>query len=149
MVIHDQAATGALASWREAVAPCMALILLLDQFPRNMFREDARAFVSDSIARDTAHDALVRGHDEQVPPVHRMFFYLPFEHSEEIADQQRSVELFSHCETYPGSDEVLEYAHRHFRVIERFGRFPHRNAVLGRISTEEEIAFLTENEKGF
>ena len=115
----------------------LAAIILFDQFPRNMFREDARAFASDSLARAITKEALDRGYDQETAKERRHFFYLPLEHSEDLEDQDRSVALFEKL----GSAEYLDYAVKHRDVIVRFGRFPHRNAVLGRASTEEEIAF--------
>ncbi len=117
---------------------CLALVILLDQFPRNLFRGTARAFAADPRARAVARQALERGFDLILPPVMRLFLYLPFEHSEDLADQQRSVILF---ETLDNA-EWLDYAILHRDIIARFGRFPHRNAALGRPSTAEEIAFL-------
>jgi len=116
----------------------LALILLLDQFPRNLFRGTARAFATDGRALAVARQALERGFDAALPPVMRLFVYLPFEHSEDLADQERSVALFRAL----GNAEWLDYAVRHRDIVARFGRFPHRNAALGRPTTAEEAAFL-------
>ena len=116
----------------------LALLILLDQFPRNMFRGAARAFATDPLARAIAAGALLKGFDAQVPPEMRGFFYLPFMHSEDLADQERCVALYQAA----GDADGLKWAQEHADIIRRFGRFPHRNAVLGRASTPEEQAFL-------
>lgn len=140
---YEQAAAGTLATWQHEPCPCLALVILLDQFPRNLFRGSARSFASDRAARDTANYALTQGYDQQVLPVERMFFYLPLEHSENLADQERSVALVRSLHAaHPGFDSTLDYALRHRDVIQRFGRFPHRNKILGRETTPEEAAFL-------
>lgn len=131
---------GELAGWDATPEGALALIILLDQFPRNLFRNDPRAFAHDADALKIADAALARGDDSQIEPALRMFFYLPFEHDETIASQDRSVALF----TALGDAETLKYAEVHRDVIARFGRFPHRNAVLGRETTAEEQAFLDE-----
>jgi len=153
--VVELASSGALDSWMETPRTALALILLTDQFPRNIYRGTARAFASDSLALATCLHGLEVGQDQQLRPLERVFFYLPLEHSETLADQERSVRLFStlfqqtpqaQMETFRG---YLTYALRHRRVIERFGRFPHRNAALGRTSTEEEKRFLLEPGSSF
>lgn len=146
---YEAAVQGQLDGWKNTAEGCLALILVFDQFPRNMFRDSARAFEADGRARALAHHAVEQGFDRTVPPVHRAFFYLPFEHSEDLDDQHRSVGLFRACEPHDGYDSALDYAVRHLEIIERFGRFPHRNAVLGRISTPDEAAFLEQPNSGF
>jgi uncharacterized protein (DUF924 family) len=136
LALHEQAARGELAAWRTEPESALALMLLLDQFPRNAFRGTARMFATDAQARDEADRALAAGLDRQVPPALRVFFYLPFEHSESLADQERSVAL------QQGMSELLPYALEHRDIIQRFGRFPHRNTILGRESSAEELAFL-------
>lgn len=136
--VEHAMAGGLAADLADRPEGCLALALLLDQFPRNLFRGTAQAFAADARARTVARQALERGFDLTLPPVMRIFLYLPFEHSEDPADQQRSVVLF---ETLNNA-EWLDYAIRHRDIIARFGRFPHRNAALGRPSTAEEIAFL-------
>lgn len=136
---------GRLADWLAAPRPALALVLLLDQFPRNLFRDSAEAFASDPAARAAASAALEQGHDQVLPAAARQFFYLPFEHSETLADQDRSVALFAAL----GDAEGYDYAQRHREVIRRFGRFPHRNAVLGRVSTWDETAYLAGQPAGF
>jgi uncharacterized protein (DUF924 family) len=130
--------------WLEAAPECLARIVVLDQFPRNMFRGQPRAFATDALALDAARLALERGYDRGALPVERLFFYLPFEHSESLADQLRACEL-----TRPLGEELYGYALRHKEIIERFGRFPHRNAILGRASTPEEVEFLKQPGSGF
>ena len=115
----------------------LAAVVLFDQFPRNMFRDDARAFATDVLARCVATGGVDRGFDQQVPPERRLFFYMPFEHSEDLKDQERCLRLTGAL----GRPDWTTYAKKHHDVIARFGRFPHRNEVLGRQSTEEEIAF--------
>ena len=147
---HEAAASGALDAWREEPRSNLALVLLLDQFPRNLFRGTPRAFATDARAREVARHALARGLDMTLPPVWRWFLYLPFEHSEEAHDQRLAVALFEMLALYHrDSREPLDYARRHRDVIERFGRFPHRNEALGRPSTPEEERFLQEPGSSF
>jgi uncharacterized protein (DUF924 family) len=123
----------------------LAMVLALDQFPRNIFRGTARAFATDALALAVAKAAIARGLDEQVPAERRVFLYLPFEHSEVLADQQRCIELTATL----GDEEYARYAQLHHDVIARFGRFPHRNVILGRTPTLEELAFLKEPGSSF
>jgi len=146
---YEDAARGALESWRDRVGDCLALIVLLDQFPRNMFRGSARAFGSDALAREAARQALRQGYDHGLLPVERMFVYLPFEHSEVVEDQLLSCELMRSLEKFDETKDVYEYAVRHHAIVARFGRFPHRNEALGRQSTPEEIEFLKLPGSGF
>jgi uncharacterized protein (DUF924 family) len=138
MAAHEAASSGKLSSWEQNAEGTLALLILLDQLPRNMFRNDRRAFAGDLLARAIAAGALVRGFDAQVPPDMRGFFYLPFEHSENLADQERSVAFYRTI----GDADGLKWAELHADIIRRFGRFPHRNAVLGRVTTPEEQSFL-------
>ncbi len=138
LAIHEAAAEGLLRHWESNAEGALALLLLLDQFPRNMFRGQARAFATDPLARTIAASALVQGFDAQVPADMHNFFYLPFEHSEDMHDQERSLALFQAA----GDEDGLKWAEMHADIIRRFGRFPHRNAVLGRETTPEEQAFL-------
>ena len=135
---HEAAAAGKLTDWEQSAQGALALLILLDQFPRNMFRGDARAFATDPLARAVAAGAIVRGFDSQVPPEMRGFFYLPFQHSEDLADQERGIAFYKAI----GDLENLKWAELHADIIRRFGRFPHRNAVLGRTTTPDEQAFL-------
>jgi len=135
---YETAAAGHLSLWETAPDSALALTILLDQFPRNMFRDSARAWATDPAARGVASRALARGYDGLVAEDMRAFFYLPLMHSEDLADQARCVELYEAL----GNASGLDYAKIHFDIIERFGRFPHRNALLGRATTAEEQAFL-------
>jgi len=148
---YEKAAAGELRAWSDEPRSCLALLLLLDQFPRNLFRGSPRAFATDAQAREVARRALARGLDVSLPPVWRWFFYLPFEHSEDLQDQRLAVSLFEALASGndPTAAEPLKYARRHHDIIARFGRFPHRNAVLGRESTPEEAAFLQEPGSSF
>lgn len=137
---HHAAARGEHEDWTNSWQGTLALLLLLDQFPRNMFRGSAHAFATDPLARNVARAALAIGFDKQAPTELRMFFYLPFEHSEDIADQDLCLELCEAFEAEGGAS--AEWARMHHDIIARFGRFPHRNSALGRETTEEEQAFL-------
>jgi uncharacterized protein (DUF924 family) len=125
------------ASFTGSAEQALAAIILFDQFPRNMFRGHRRSFATDSVARRIATAAVERGFDRQVPVDRRHFFYMPFQHSEKLADQERSLALFEAL----GSDYHMGFARKHHDVIARFGRFPHRNEMLGREPTEDEKAF--------
>ena len=138
LATHEAAAAGKLAWWENSAEGALALLILLDQFPRNMFRKSARAFATDAQARALTAAALLRGFDAQVPANLRAFFYLPFEHSEDMADQERGLALYKAASDADG----LKWAELHADIIRRFGRFPHRNAALGRATTAEEQAFL-------
>jgi len=137
LAVHEAAAAGKLAAWEESAEGTLALLILLDQFPRNMFRGSARAFATDAQARTVAAGALLRGFDGAIADM-RSFFYLPFEHSEDMADQERCTALYKAA----GDTDGLKWAELHADIIRRFGRFPHRNAILGRTTTPEEQAFL-------
>jgi uncharacterized protein (DUF924 family) len=139
--IYEAAAAGALAEWEATPGGALALTIVLDQFPRNMFRNDPRAFAADAAARAVADRALARGFDKQVPSGERLFFYLPFEHSETMDDQERCCALFRAL----GDADLLRWAELHADIIRRFGRFPHRNAVLGRTTTPAEQSFLDDD----
>ncbi len=144
---HERAAAGAYETWRGTARGCLALVLLLDQVPRNLFRGDPRAFATDAQARAIARQAIDRGFDlENAELVQRRFFYLPLEHSEELADQEDGCRLMA---ALGGDPKWLQWAVKHRDVIARFGRFPHRNAVLGRASSAEEIAFLERPDSAF
>ena len=134
---HEAAAAGALAHWGSTAEGALGLVLLLDQFPRNAFRGTARMHATDAQARRVADAAIAAGFDRQVDADLRRFFYLPFMHSEALADQDRSVAL-----NEPLGGESLRYALHHREIVRRFRRFPHRNAVLGRPATSEEQRFL-------
>lgn len=136
--LWQRAAAGELSSWETSDDGALALVIVLDQFPRNMFRGDGRTYEADAVARAVADRALRHGFDQQVPHRERGFFYLPFMHSENLPDQERCVAL---ARGY-GDDEFMKYAEEHADIIRRFGRFPHRNPMLHRVTTPEEQAFL-------
>lgn len=145
---HRAAMEGRFEHWSTSPEGALALVILLDQFSRNLYRGTARAFAADARARAVASAALARGFDQLLPHGRRWFLYLPFEHSESLADQERAVALFrAHADAASGAEreqaqELLDYAQRHLEAIRRFGRFPHRNAVLGRETTPEEAEYL-------
>ncbi len=147
---YEQARADQLTDWQETAQGVLALILVLDQFPRNMFRGQPQAFATDPQALDLTELAIAQGFDQQLTPLQRLFVYLPLEHSELLEHQHRCVELFQPlAELDPDLADPLDYAIRHRDVIERFGRFPHRNSVLGRPSTPEEIEFLKQPGSSF
>ncbi|MFA9460065.1 DUF924 family protein [Thiohalorhabdus methylotrophus] len=132
--------------WMEAPRSALAAVLVLDQFPRNLFRDDPRAYTTDPLALDLAERAVAQGFDRELdPPEQRAFLYMPLQHSEDPGKQARSVDLFATL----GDGEFLDFARRHKAVIDRFGRFPHRNAVLGRASTPAEEEFLRQPGSAF
>ena len=140
--LYEEARAGRRAHWKAQPADGLALVIVLDQFPRNMFRGTPRAFESDPLALEAARQAVERGFDRDMPAVERLFLYLPFEHSERLADQELACELMQPLEALQPELDAYRYAVLHRDIVARFGRFPHRNAVLGRPSTPEEIAFL-------
>jgi uncharacterized protein (DUF924 family) len=135
-----KAAAGELSAWETSDDGALALVIVLDQFPRNMFRGDALTYSSDALAREVARRAIDRGADSRIEPGLLEFLYLPFMHSEGLPDQLRCIELFRNV----GNAEQLKYAKHHAEIIRRFGRFPHRNRILGRMTTPDEQAFLDE-----
>jgi uncharacterized protein (DUF924 family) len=139
--LHMSASRGELADWGATAEGALGLLLLIDQFPRNMFRGSAHAFATDPLARSVAHAAIDRGFILEVAPSLRPFFALPFEHSEADADQAISVEIAERL-AEQGDTDTLKWARIHKDIIDRFGRFPHRNAALGRATTPQEQAFL-------
>ena len=142
LTTYEAAARGDLNEWELTPEGALAVILLLDQFPRNMFRGDRATYKTDPAALLAADRAIERGYDRQVDPQLRAFFYLPFMHSENLSDQQRSVRLNEEL----GAPESIKFAHHHRDIVAKFGRFPHRNAILGRESTPDEIAFLEQSD---
>lgn len=144
-----QARAGALSGWQETAEGALALVILLDQFTRNAYRGTSGAFSGDAMAREVATGALARGFDRVLPIPGRLLLYHPFEHSEDLEDQRRSVALFSGLAAASPSvwreyiDSFVRYAHAHLEVIERFGRFPHRNEILGRENTPAEHEWLS------
>ncbi len=147
--LYERAAAGELDGWREEARSCLALVICLDQFPRNMFRGDGRTHATDDKALETARYALERALDRELPPFQRVFVYMPFMHSESVEDQRRSVELFGRLAEKPGAPDLTSYAVGHMEIVERFGRFPHRNVILGRETTPEEAEFLQGPDSSF
>ena len=146
----ERALRGELDAWAEAPRSALAQILLLDQFTRNAFRGTSRSFAGDARALAAASRIVGSRQDEALPPFMRGFVYLPFEHAEGMAMQDEAIRLFNRLASEaPEHADMLDYAHRHRAVIERFGRFPHRNEILGRQSTAEEIAFVQQPGSGF
>ena len=134
---------GGLRDWDATPAGALARIVVLDQFTRNALRDTAQAFAGDALAQGAAAALVERGADLQLPPLQRWFAYLPFEHAEDLAAQERALRLFTRLAAdEPALAGALEWARKHHAVVARFGRFPHRNAILGRASTAEELAFL-------
>ena len=140
-ILHHSAARGELAGWGNHWEGSLALLLLLDQFPRNLFRGSAHSYATDPLARTIADAAIAAGHDLQAPAELRVFFYLPFEHSEALADQDRCLALVQALDSASGS-QFARWSALHRDIVVRFGRFPHRNAALGRTSSGQELAFL-------
>ena len=138
LATHENAVAGKLSNWEQTAEGALALVLVLDQFPRNMFRDTARAYAADPLARAAAGRAIARRFDHSFANPERRFFYLPFMHSEDLADQERCISL---CRETADAEGVT-YAEIHAEIIRRFGRFPHRNAVLGRTTMADEQVFL-------
>jgi uncharacterized protein (DUF924 family) len=143
--VWTRAAHGDLKDWEQSPEGCLALCVLLDQMPRNMFRGTPRAYGTDSRAREVAVRAVDRAFDLSLPSEQKHFLYLPFSHSERLADQARALALFESA----GLDEALVYIRGHLAIIRQFGRFPHRNAILGRPSTPEELEFLAQHPENY
>ena len=146
---YQLAAADRLSHWKDDVRACLALIIVLDQFSRNMFRGSARAFATDAMAREATRHALAQGFDRVLKPVERQFIYLPLEHSESLADQEQCLQLMQQLSAFDETSDLHVWAEKHLVIIRRFGRFPHRNAALGRPSTAEEIEFLKQPGSGF
>lgn len=138
----EAAGDGTLDAWRATAHGALALVIVLDQISRNMHRGSYLAYAGDAHARHVARDAIARGDDEHLTPVQRVFLYIPFEHSENAADQETSVMLFDRLNGHPEVADAIAYAHKQRDVFRRFSRFPHRNVILDRIATPEELAFL-------
>jgi uncharacterized protein (DUF924 family) len=140
--LYEEAVAGGLDGWRDDARSCLALVIVLDQFPRNMFRGDGRTHAADGVALESSKYALEHALDRELPAFQKMFLYMPFMHSENREDQRRSVELFQLLADEPGAPDVTSYAVGHREIVERFGRFPHRNGILDRETTPEEVEFL-------
>ena len=145
----EAALAGAFADWTTTPHGALARVVVLDQFTRNAYRDTARAFAGDALALETARAAVDAGRDRALDRFERWFLYMPFEHAEDLAIQERSLALFGALAADTGEPGNIEWAERHAEIIRRFGRFPHRNAILGRASTTEEIAFLREPRSSF
>ena len=142
LATYRAAAAGQLTDWDTTTEGALALVIVLDQFPLNLFRGQPESFATEAAARAVADRAIARGFDQALPPEQRQFLYLPFMHSEALTDQARSMRLYQQ----PGLEDSLHFARHHRDLIARFGRFPHRNAILGRTSTAEELAYLASPE---
>lgn len=138
----QQASRGELDHWMASAEGCLALVILLDQLPLNMFRSDAQCFATEAQSRDVTRHALEQGFDEAMPSEHKAFLYMPFMHSEELEDQQLALKLFDQ----PGLESNLRFSRHHYAIVEKYGRFPHRNALLGRESSAAEIEYLNSKE---
>ena len=147
--LYEIAFKKGLETWKQAPGSCLALVILFDQFPRNMFRGHARAFAADPVARAAARIILDNGWDKAMTPDERMFAYLPFEHSESPADQECCLALMKEIAVFPEAADLPKWAEAHLVIIRRFGRFPHRNAALGRAGTPEEAEFLKQPGSSF
>ena len=151
----EAAKSGRLEEWSKQPMSCLALVVLLDQFSRNIFRDQPQAFEADNLAKSLVIDAIELNMDTKLHPIQRSVFYLPFEHSENKEDQKRSVELYAQLLDAAPKDQqttyeqALQFAKKHKEIIDRFGRFPHRNQILQRPSSEEEIQFLTQPGSSF
>jgi uncharacterized protein (DUF924 family) len=146
---YQKAAAQQLGEWQTAPRSGLALVLLFDQFPRNMFRGTPQAFATDTLAREVASLLIQNGLDRQLLPIERAFVYMPLMHSETLVDQHYSVDLFQQLVIERAYLNFVTHAIKHLEVIERFGRFPHRNTILGRVSTTEEAEFLTQPGSSF
>ena len=136
--VWEQAARGELTAWRESAEGCLALVIVLDQFPLNMFRSEAKGFSTEHLAIEVAKHAVRKGFDLQIPRERLPFLYMPLMHSEALSDQDLSLRLFEEA----GLEESARFARHHREIVARFGRFPHRNAILGRESSVEELDYL-------
>jgi uncharacterized protein (DUF924 family) len=148
-ILQRAAATGRFDPWQATPKGALALIVLLDQFPRNIYRGTPASFACDLHAQRIARSAVAHGFDHGLLPVQRVFVYLPFEHAEDMASQNMSLRLFASLRNDAGNTNNMDYARRHHAIVARFGRFPHRNDILGRKSTPEEIEFLRQAGSGF
>lgn len=149
LAVYEQAVAGEFPHWKDHPLACLALIVALDQFPRNMFRGTRRAFEADAMARKAARFALAKEYDRTLRPVERLFVYLPFEHSEHLPDQELCLRLMKELSGFRETRDLHVWAEKHLVIIRRFGRFPHRNEALERRSTAEEVEFLRQPGSGF
>lgn len=147
--LHQEMLEGNYRHWLDDPRDCLARIIVLDQFPRHIYRGSARAFSTDALALEAAKHAVAQGWDRGLLPVERMFAYLPFQHSEALEEQQRACELCEALKAFPETADTHRYALAHRDIVRRFGRFPHRNVALGRASTPEEVEFLKQPGSSF
>lgn len=147
--VHEEMLEGKHRDWLADPHACLARIIVLDQFPRHIHRGSGRAFSTDSLALEAAKHLVSKGWDRDLLPVERMFAYLPFQHSESLEHQERAIELYQPLKAFPETADTDRYAIAHRDIIRRFGRFPHRNAALGRASTPEETEFLKQPGSSF
>lgn len=140
--LWGQAEAGELVDWQQTATGSLALVILLDQFPLNMFRGQAKSFATEAQSRQVAQTAIDQGLDADMSPKQKAFLYMPFMHSENLDDQAKSLQLFDQ----PGLEDNFRFAQHHYGIVERFGRFPHRNAILDRKSTEAELEYLNSKE---
>jgi uncharacterized protein (DUF924 family) len=147
--LHQEMREGGHRDWLDQARDCLARILVLDQFPRHIYRGSAAAFATDALALEAAKHMVAKGWDRDLLPVERMFAYLPFQHSESLSDQERALELYRPLKDFPETADTERYALAHHQIVRRFGRFPHRNSALGRASTPEEIEFLKQPGSSF
>ncbi len=143
--LHSEAVRCELFHWRKAVEGRLGEIIVLDQFSRNLYRDDARAFSNDAFALALAQEAVQRGDDQKLPAIQKVFLYLPYMHSESLVIHEVALKLFAQ----PGLESNLDFEKKHKAILDRFGRYPHRNAVLGRPSTKEELEFLKQPNSSF
>ena len=149
LAVHTDANRHQLDPWQYQAESCLALIIVLDQFSRNLFRHTPKAYASDEKALNLAKNAILQGFEQTLLPVQRWFLYLPFEHSEQWRDQQRSLQLWDTLTFHSPSASAIEYAAKHAQVVQKFGRFPHRNTILNRQSTASELRFLQQPGSAF
>ena len=146
---YDRAAAGEFESWKSQARSCVSLIVLLDQFPRNIFRGDRQSFATDPLALENARQLVASPIHDELITVEKVFAYMPFEHSEDLADQERCIALFRGLDAHDSREEWIDFAVQHMEIIREFGRFPHRNAILGRKSTPAEEAWLASSDQRF
>lgn len=146
---YDQAVAGDFEGWKSEARSWISLIILLDQFPRNIFRGDRRSFAADPLALENARQLVASPLHDELITVEKVFAYLPFEHSENIADQEKCIALFRGIDAHDSKDEWIDFAVQHMEIIREFGRFPHRNAILCRENTPAEAAWLASSDKRF
>lgn len=146
---YDRAVAGEFERWKSEARSWISLVVLLDQFPRNIFRGDRRSFAADPLALENARQLIAGPLHDELNTVEKVFAYMPFEHSENIADQEKCIALFRQIDAHDSKDEWVDFAVQHMEIIREFGRFPHRNAILGRENTSAEDAWLASSDQRF